>query len=86
MSFHTKLARISFLKGRRSTEFTVAAQRHADAAWFLLIFAVVVWYFWGWGWALIPIMLGVYAILKSISSTMVATRLTEMEQPSEDAD
>jgi hypothetical protein len=69
MSLHDKLAQKAKAMGKSSSEFTIAAQRHANATWFLVIAAVFVWYFWGWVWALIPIVSGVLTAFQSIRGT-----------------
>lgn len=86
MSLHDKLAQKAIAMGKSSPEFTAAAQKHANATWFYVIAAGVVWYFFGWGWALVPIALGVYAAFQSISATMIATRLESQKQGSEPSD
>lgn len=86
MSLHDKLAQKAIAMGKSSSEFTAAAQKHANATWFYVIAAGVVWYFFGLAWALIPSALGVYTALQSISATMVATKLESQEQRSEPAD
>lgn len=86
MSLHDKLAQKAIAMGKSSSEFTAAAQKHANATWFYVIAAGIVWYFFGWAWALIPIALGVYTAFQSISATMTATRLKSQEQSSEPAD
>ena len=75
MSLHDKLAQKAKAMGKSSLEFTLAAQRHANATWVFVIAAICVWYFWGLVWALIPIVSGVFTAFQSISSTMIATRL-----------
>lgn len=82
MALHDKLAQKAIAMGKHSSEFSAAAQKHANATWFYLIVAGVVWYFFGWLWALIPAALGVYTAFQSISATMVATRLEKQESNS----
>ena len=72
--------------GKGSLEFRAAAQKHANATWLILIGGGLIWYFFGWPWGLMLVTLGVYTALKSISATMVATRLENQEQTSESAD
>lgn len=72
--------------GKSSSEFKAAAQKHANATWLLVIGGAVIWFFFGWAWAVILVALGVYTALKSVSATMVATRLENHEQASESAD
>lgn len=86
MSLHDKLAHKAISMGKSSAEFKAAAQKHANATWLLVIGAAAIWYFLGWAWALIPVVLGVYTALKSVSATMVATRLENHEQASESTD
>lgn len=86
MSLHDKLAQKAASMGKSSSEFTAAAQQHANATWFYLIVAGIVWYFFGWGWALIPAAFGIYSIFHSISATLVATKLERTEQNSESTD
>lgn len=80
MSLHDKLAKKAVSMGKSSSEFKAAAQKHANATWFFVISALIVCYFWGWVWALIPIALTVYTALQSISSTMIATRIRNQEE------
>jgi hypothetical protein len=82
MAFHDNAAEKALAMGKNASEFSVAAQKQANSTWFYLIVAGGVWYFFGWQWALIPAALGVIAILKSVSSTSIATRLEKMEQVS----
>lgn len=80
MSIHDNLAQTARGKGKTASEFTKASQNHAKATLISLIIAGIVWYFWGWKWALIPIGLGLITALQSISSTMIAERLKNYEQ------
>jgi len=80
MSLHDNLAQTARGKGKTASEFTIASQYHAKATCFLLIVAGIVWYFFGWKWASIPIVLGFITALQSISSTMIAERLRGYEQ------
>jgi hypothetical protein len=86
MSLHDQLAQKAVSIGKSYTEFKVAAQKHANATWFLIIGGGVVWYFFGWTWALILIALAAYTAFKSVSATMVATRLENRGQTSDSAD
>jgi hypothetical protein len=79
MALHDKLAHKAIAMGKHSSEFSEAAQKHANATWFYLIVAGAVWYFFGWLWALIPAALGVYTAFQSISATLIATRLESQE-------
>jgi Kef-type K+ transport system membrane component KefB len=67
--------------GKTAEQFKEAAQKHANAAWFLLIMAAVVWYFLGFVWALIPGALVIYGALMSFSSTSIARRLEKSDSP-----
>ncbi len=86
MSLHDKLAQKAVSMGKSSSGFKAAAQKHANATWLLIVVAGVVWYFFGWAWALIPLALGAYTTIQSISATMVATRLENLQQGSDSAD
>jgi membrane protein YdbS with pleckstrin-like domain len=79
MSLHDKIAFKARLDGDTSQQFRVAAQKHANVTWVYLIVAGVVWYFSSWAWSLIPFMLAAFTAFKSISATMVATRLEKQE-------
>lgn len=78
MSFHDNLAYKAALMGKTATEFTAAAQKHANTTWILLIIAGVVWYLVNWGWALIPAVIGAITAFQSVSSTMIAMRLEKI--------
>ncbi|MEW5792644.1 MAG: hypothetical protein ACOY4L_00655 [Pseudomonadota bacterium] len=86
MSLHDKLAQEAISMGKSTPEFTAAAQKHANATWFYVIAAGIVWYFFGWVWALIPIALGVYTAFQSVSATMIATRLESQEKDFQSSD
>jgi hypothetical protein len=58
MSFNDRAASKAIASGKGAADFSVAAQKHANATWFYLIVAGSVWYFTGWGWALIPFAIG----------------------------
>ena len=78
---HDKLAKKAIEMGKHSSEFSEMAQKHANATWLYLMVAGAVWYFFSWEWGLMPLLLGVYTILQSISSTMIATRLENLPFP-----
>lgn len=80
MSLHDKMAEKAAAMGKSSSEFTAAAQSHANATWFWLVVAGIVWYLWGWGWVLIPGAVAIYKIAQSVSSTKIAMKLEEHEQ------
>jgi uncharacterized membrane protein YgcG len=67
---HDKLAIKAEASGKTAEQFNEAAQKHASAAWFLLIMAAVVWYFLGFVWALM-----------SFSSTSIAKILEMSDGP-----
>ena len=80
MGLHDQLATKAFTMGKKSKEFSGAAQSHANASWFILIIAGLVWYFVdNWIWVFIPWALLVYTVLKSISSSLIASRLEKLE-------
>jgi len=79
MSLHDQFAKRAIESGKRSRDFHEAAQSHANSAVFNLIASVAIWYFLGWGWASIPIFLCLFYTFKSISSTLVETRLEKYE-------
>lgn len=83
MSFHDQIARMAILDGNTSQQFRAAAQKHANATWFFLIVAAVVWYITNWMWALIPLGLTAFKAFQSISATMVAIRLEKQNQKRE---
>jgi hypothetical protein len=58
MPFHDKAASKAIASGKGADYFRAAAQKHANVTWFLLIAAGAIWYFIGWGWALIPVAIG----------------------------
>lgn len=80
MSLHDKLALKAMQTGKSSQEFHAAAQKHANAAWFFLVAAGVAWYFKGWAWAAIPILICAFTGFQSVSSTLVATRLKNLKK------
>ena len=82
MSLHDKFAHRAITMGKRSSEFRASAQKYANATSILVIGGGVIWYFFGWAWAVIPVALGVYTALKSVNATMVAARLEKHEQTS----
>ncbi len=79
MSIHDKMALRASARGKTSAEFRAAARKQANFTWAMVILGGVVWYYAG-GLALIPAALGIFAIVKSVSSTMIATRLEKAEQ------
>ena len=80
MALHDKLASKAISSGKGAADFSAAAQKHANATWFFLIVAGAIWYFLGWGWALIPVAIGIYTAVQSVSATMVATRIEKLKK------
>jgi hypothetical protein len=83
---HDKLAERAAAMGKTAEDFHVAAQKHANAAWFFLIVAGVVWYFLAWTWALIPAAIGIFSAFQSVSSTMIESKLENLDAGSSTGD
>ena len=83
MSLHDKMAQKAISMGESAQDFTVAAQKHANASVTYLIIGGIVWYFFDWKWALIPFALGLYVGFQSVSSTLIATRLEKLKESSD---
>ena len=66
------------LNARTATakDFDNAAQQNANAAWFWLVIAALICYFFGW-WSLIPSALGALSVMQSVSATLNAGRLRD---------
>jgi hypothetical protein len=79
MSFHNNVAQRAYASGKTSGQFHAAAQKHANAAWFYLIAAGVVWWLFNWKWALIPLAFTAFVAFQSVSATLIATRLEKLE-------
>lgn len=79
MTFHDKAANKAATMGKTSIEFKNAAQKHANATWFFVIVAGIAWYFWGWQFAIVPALIGIFTAFQSISSTMIAERLSKLK-------
>jgi hypothetical protein len=75
MSWFQTLALHAHSKGHRAKSFAVAAQRHANAFWFVLIGAGIVWWLAGWKWALIPAAVALWLAFKSLSATLIQGHL-----------
>jgi hypothetical protein len=82
MSLHDELARKALSMGRSATDFKAAAQKHANATWIFLLVAGVVWYFFRWELALIPLAIAIYTAIKSVSATRIAIRIGKLRQNS----
>ena len=80
MSLHDKLASKAISSGKGAADFSTAAQKHANATWFFLIAAGAIWYFLGLGWALIPVAIGIFTAVQSVSATIVASRIEKLEE------
>ena len=74
-SLHKRLALQALSRGNRARDFKFAAQKHADVAWFYAIAGGIIWYFLGWGWALIPFGLSILTVIQSISATLIAENI-----------
>lgn len=79
MKFHDQIATKAIRDGETSALYRQAAQKHANATWVYLIISGLVWYFADIWWALIPIAIGVFTAVQSVSSTFVAQRLEKHE-------
>jgi len=79
MSFHDKLVQNALSMGQSSTHFTKVAQEKANATWFYGLIAGALWYFQDWMWAILPIVLAIYSVIQSISSTKVAMGLENLQ-------
>ena len=79
MSFHDNLAKSAFRDDEPSLQYHGAAQNYADITWLLVFIAVIVWYFLGGKWVLIPFLLAAITTIMSISSSLVCRKLQEYE-------
>lgn len=79
MSFHDKAAIKAAKMGKKPPEFRIAAQKHANATWFFIIGAGAVWFFWAWQFAILPALISIFTAIQSISSTMIAEKLSKLE-------
>jgi len=52
VSFHDEVAQKALRDGNSTDDFAAAAQKHANASWLYGIVAALVYYFFGWLWAL----------------------------------
>lgn len=75
MSFHDRLAEAALRDGNTPEQFRAAAQKHANAFWFLVAVGAAVWYFAGWGWSLIPFSLAALTAIQSVSSALTARKV-----------
>jgi hypothetical protein len=79
MAFHDKLAQHAFRSGKASSQFHLAAQKHANATWVYIIIGAIVWWVVSWVWALVPFAIGAFVAFQSVSATMIASRLEKFE-------
>lgn len=85
MGWHDALAAKSAEMGKTSAEFRAGARRKARATCLFLIVTIVVGYFAGWMWALIPGVVAAWSAFQFMSATLIAARLEAMEsQPRPD--
>ncbi len=80
MGFHDRLATRAAGDGKLASDMHRLAQLHANATWVCFVAAGVVWWFDDWPWALPLAVLGVFSGLRSMSTTMVASRLELLEE------
>ena len=76
---HEQMAAKAKLDGKTSAEFYAAAQKHANATWIWVIVGGVVWYFAGWGWALLPFAVAIFTMFQSFSATAIANNMRKYE-------
>lgn len=79
MSFINKLVQNALSMNKNSSDFTVAAQKNANATWFYAILGGVLWYFLNWIWSLLPFFLAIYSAIHSISATLIANKLENLK-------
>ncbi len=80
MGLHDRLAARAAGDGKLASDMHRLAQSHANATWVCFVAAGAVWWFDDWQWALPLAILGVFAGLRSMSSTTVASRLELLEE------
>ena len=79
MGLHDRLATRAAGDGKLASDMHRLAQLHANATWVCFVAAGTVWWLDDWPWALPLAFLGILAGLRSMSSTMVASRLEVLE-------
>lgn len=84
-TFHERLADQAIRDGNTPSQFRAAARSHANAFWIWMTLGGIIWFFFGW-WALIPVVLGLFAATQGISSTLVARELEAQEPPADSDD
>ena len=80
MGWHDTLAAKSAQMGKTSAEFRAGAWRKLKATALFLVVAVVVGYFVGWLWALLPGLVAAWSALQLLSATLIASRLEAIER------
>jgi len=80
MSLHEDLAIKAISLGHTAERLHRAAQTKANSTWFFLIVAGVVWYFSTWIWALIPLAIGAFTAVQSVSATLTAHHMERLEK------
>ena len=78
MSFHDRIAIKAHCMGKTVQEFRQAAQYWSTLFWAFLIITLVVWYYIPW-MAIAPGLMALLSVVKSISATMIETRLKRMQ-------
>ncbi len=78
MRYIERRAYRAWTNGFSPQRFHALAHRHANVTWVFAIAALIVWYFAGWGWALISLGLAAIAFAQRIAATAVALRLQEL--------
>ena len=78
MSFHDRIAIKAHSMGKTVQEFRQAAQYWATLFWTFLVITLVVCYFIPW-MAIAPGLMTLLSAVKSISATMIETRLKRMQ-------
>ena len=79
MSLIDKLVQNGLSMGKNSSDFTVAAQKNADATWFYTILGGILLYFFNWLWSLLPFFLALYSAIQSIIATLIAGNIKTLE-------
>ncbi len=79
MSFQDSVVERALERGLTSQDFHKGAQSNANSAWFFLAVTAGVFYFQTWQWAIIPGVLTIWSIYRSIAATKVAWRLESLK-------
>jgi hypothetical protein len=74
------LANYVHTQGHKAPAFGVAALQWANAFWWMLIAAGILWWFTNWKWALILLIPAAWCALKSISATRIQQHLEKMDK------